>query len=102
MLIGVPKEVKPHEFRVGLTATSVKELVRHGHTVLVQGGAGGGIGHDDAVYRSSGATIVDTADEVYGQADLIVKVKELQPSEYALLRAGQVLMTYLHLAPDRQ
>jgi alanine dehydrogenase len=102
MLIGIPKEVKPHEFRVGLTATSVKELVRHGHTVLVQGGAGDGIGQDDAVYRSSGATIVDRAEEVYDQAELIVKVKELQPSEYALLRAGQVLMTYLHLAPDRQ
>jgi alanine dehydrogenase len=102
MLIGVPKEVKPHEFRVGLTATSVKELVRHGHTVLVQGGAGDGIGQDDAVYRSSGATIVDQVEEVYGQADLVVKVKELQPSEYALPRVGQVLMTYLHLAPDRQ
>jgi alanine dehydrogenase len=102
MLIGIPKEVKPHEFRVGLTATSVKELVRHGHTVLVQGGAGDGIGQDDAVYRSSGATIVDRAEEVYDQAELIVKVKELQPSEYALLRSGQVLMTYLHLAPDQQ
>ena len=102
MLIGIPKEVKPHEFRVGLTATSVKELVRHGHMVLVQGGAGAGIGQDDAVYRRAGATIVDRAEEVYGQAELIVKVKELQPSEYALLRAGQVLMTYLHLAPDRQ
>jgi alanine dehydrogenase len=101
MLIGVPQEVKPHEFRVGLTATSVQELVRHGHTVLVQGGAGDGIGQDEAVYRSAGATIVDTAEEVYGQADLIVKVKEVQPSEYALLRAGQVLFTYLHLAPDR-
>jgi len=72
MLIGVPKEVKPHEFRVGLTATSVKELVRHGHTVLVQRGVGDGIGQDDAVYRSSGATIVDRAEEVYGQADLSV------------------------------
>lgn len=102
MLIGVPQEVKIHEFRVGLTATSVKELVRSGHTVLVQTGAGDSIGQDDAVYRKSGATIVDRAEEVYGQADLIVKVKELQPSEYTLLRAGQVLMTYLHLAPDRQ
>ena len=101
MLIGVPKEVKTHEFRVGLTAASVKEVVRSGHTVLVQAGAGDGIGQDDAVYRSAGATVVDGAEEVYGQADLIVKVKELQPSEYALLRAGQVLMTYLHLAPDR-
>jgi alanine dehydrogenase len=102
MLIGVPKEVKAYEFRVGLTATSVKELVGSGHTVLVQAGAGDGIGQDDAVYRRAGATVVDGAKEVYGQADLIVKVKELQPSEYDLLRAGQVLMTYLHLAPDRQ
>jgi alanine dehydrogenase len=102
MLIGVPKEVKPHEFRVGLTATSVEELVRSGYTVLVQAGAGDGIGQDDAIYRRAGATVVDGAEDVYGQADLIVKVKELQPSEYALLRAGQVLFTYLHLAPDRQ
>lgn len=102
MLIGVPQEVKIHEFRVGLTATSVQELVQHGHTVLVQTGAGDAIGQDDDVYRRAGATVVDGAEEVYGQADLIVKVKELQTSEYALLRAGQVLFTYLHLAPDRQ
>lgn len=101
MLIGVPKEAKPYEFRVGLTAMSVKELVRHGHAVLVQGGTGDGIGQNDAVYHCAGATIVDGAAEVYGQADLIVKVKEVQPGEYALLRAGQVLFTYLHLAPDR-
>jgi hypothetical protein len=86
MLIGVPKEVKTHEFRVGLTATSVKELVGSGHSVMVQAGAGDGIGQDDAVYRRAGATVVDGAKEVYGQADLIVKVKELQPSEYDLLR----------------
>ncbi|MCL4722049.1 MAG: alanine dehydrogenase, partial [Gammaproteobacteria bacterium] len=100
MLIGVPTEIKQDEHRVGLTPTSVRELVHHGHQVLVQGKAGAGIGMRDVDYERAGATIVGTAAEVFGRADMIVKVKEPQANELALLRAGQVLFTYLHLAPD--
>ncbi|MBX9635338.1 MAG: alanine dehydrogenase [Magnetospirillum sp.] len=100
MRIGVPKEIKTHEYRVGLTPASVRELVHHGHEVVVETLAGDGIGCTDAAYRLVGATVVDTAAEVFAHADLVVKVKEPQPSEFGYLRAGQVLFTYLHLAPD--
>jgi alanine dehydrogenase len=100
MLVGVPKEIKNHEYRVGLTPTSVRELVHHGHKVLVETNAGGGIGFDDEAYRAVGAAIAGSAKEVFEKADMIVKVKEPQHEEYAMLREGQVLFTYLHLAPD--
>ena len=100
MKIGVPKEIKNHEYRVGLTPASVREFVAHGHSVLVQGGAGAAIGLDDAQYRAAGATLTDSAQEVFAAADMIVKVKEPQPQECAMLRPGQLLYTYLHLAPD--
>jgi alanine dehydrogenase len=100
MKVGVPKEIKNHEYRVGLTPASVREFVAHGHAVTVQAGAGAAIGLDDAQYRAAGAAIVDGAAEVFRTADMIVKVKEPQPQECALLRPGQVLYTYLHLAPD--
>lgn len=100
MRIGVPKEIKIGEYRVGLVPTSVRELVLHGHTVLVEHDAGAGIGFGDQVYRAAGATIAQSAAEVYQHADMIIKVKEPQPNEYGWLRPGQVLFTYLHLAPD--
>jgi alanine dehydrogenase len=100
MLIGVPKEIKVHEYRVGLTPAGVRELKAHGHAVLVQASAGAGIGIPDAQYQAAGAEIVDSAEEVFARADMIVKVKEPQPAECARLREGQVLFTYLHLAPD--
>lgn len=100
MRIGVPKEIKSHEYRVGLTPGSVRELVHHGHQVVVESKAGEGIGCSDAAYRAVGASVVDTAAEVFATADMVVKVKEPQPPEIALLREGQVLFTYLHLAPD--
>ncbi len=99
MQIGCPKEVKPQEFRVGLTPDAVREAVAHGHGVTVETGAGMGAGFADADYVAAGARIVATADEVFA-AEMIVKVKEPQPAERARLRAGQVLFTYLHLAPD--
>ena len=100
MLIGVPKEIKTHEYRVGLVPASVRELIHHGHRVLVESGAGVGIGFDDKGYRQAGARIVAGAAEVFAKADMIVKVKEPQPEECKRLREGQVLFTYLHLAPD--
>jgi alanine dehydrogenase len=100
MQVGVPKEVKIHEYRVGLVPASVRELVQRGHRVLVETGAGAGIGADDNAYRAAGATIAKTAAEVFARSDMIVKVKEPQPSEWAQLREGQILYTYLHLAPD--
>jgi alanine dehydrogenase len=100
MLIGLPKEIKNHEYRVGLTPASVRELTSHGHQVLVQTGAGAAIGLLDAQYLAAGATLVATAAEVFAAADMIVKVKEPQPQECAMLRPGQILYTYLHLAPD--
>lgn len=102
MRIGVPKEIKSHEYRVGLTPGSVRELVHHGHQVTVERSAGDGIGCSDAAYRAVGAQVVDSAAEVFAIADLVVKVKEPQPAEIARLREGQVLFTYLHLAPDAE
>ena len=100
MRIGVPKEIKVHEYRVGLTPGSVRELLAHGHSVIVETGLGDGIGCDDASYRCAGALVVDTAEEVWTRADLVVKVKEPQPAEIRWLREGQVVFAYLHLAPD--
>jgi alanine dehydrogenase len=100
MIIGVPKEIKNHEYRVGLTPGSVRELIEHGHSVLVETGAAVGIGMMDADYTRVGATISPTAQEVFANSELIVKVKEPQPAECRMLGAGQVLFTYLHLAPD--
>jgi alanine dehydrogenase len=100
MRIGVPKETKIHEYRVGLVPSSVRELVHAGHQILVEKGAGVGAGITDDAYRSVGAQIVDTADEVFATAELLVKVKEPQLPERKKLRPGQVLFTYLHLAPD--
>jgi alanine dehydrogenase len=100
MIVGTPKEIKNNEYRVGLTPESVFELAAHGHEVLVETGAGNGIGADDAAYLAAGARIVDTAAEVFASAEMIVKVKEPQPVERAMLRPDQILYTYLHLAPD--
>ena len=100
MIIGVPREIKVHEYRVGMTPASVGEAVTHGHAVLVQAGAGEGIGCGDAEYLAAGAEIVATAPEVFARAEMIIKVKEPQPGECAMLRPGQLLFTYLHLAPD--
>jgi len=100
MLVGVPKEIKNHEYRVGLTPQSARELVAHGHAVLIERSAGAGIGALDEEYRSAGASVVASADEVFARADLIVKVKEPQAIERKQLHEGQVLFTYLHLAPD--
>lgn len=100
MRIGLPREIKNHEYRVGLTPVSVRELCSHGHEVLVQTGAGAAIGLSDAQYLSAGARLMAQASEVFAQADMIVKVKEPQPQECAMLRPGQILFTYLHLAPD--
>src|SRR3990172_5556806 len=100
MLVGVPKEIKSHESRVGLTPQSARELAAHGHSVLVERDAGAGIGASDAEYRTAHAAGVDTADEIFSRAELIVKVKEPQEEERGKLRPGVVLFTYLHLAPD--
>ena len=99
MLIGVPKEMKIQEHRVGLAPGSVRELVHHGHRVVVESGAGAGVGFDDAAYEAAGARILPNAAEVFAAAELIVKVKEPQPAEMALLRAGQVAV---HLSPPRR
>ena len=100
MLIGVPREIKDHEYRVGLTPDSVNEVVLHGHDVIVEHDAGAGIGAGDADYAAVGAEIVDSAGAVFERAEMIVKVKEPLAAERAMLREGQVLFTYLHLAPD--
>ncbi len=100
MLVGVPKEIKNQESRVGLTPASVRELILRGHQVLVQQNAGAAIGLSDAMYEGAGASIVDTAREIFARAEMIVKVKEPQPEECAMLRENQILYTYLHLAPD--
>ncbi|KWV15063.1 alanine dehydrogenase [Xanthomonas translucens pv. translucens] len=100
MLVGVPKEIKNHEYRIGLTPAGVRELVLHGHQVLVQRDGGQAIGLTDADYERAGARLADDAASVFAQADMIVKVKEPQPDECALLRPEQLLFTYLHLAPD--
>ena len=100
MLIGVPREIKNHEYRVGLTPPAVRELVARGHELLVETGAGEGISASDDAYRAAGAHIAASGEEVFGSADMIVKVKEPQALERARLRPGQILFTYLHLAPD--
>ncbi len=100
MIIGVPREIKPQEHRVGMTPAGVRALVEDGHRVLVESGAGLGSGCDDARYRQAGAMLVDTPMEIYAAAELVVKVKEPLPPEYPLLRPGQLLFTFLHLAPD--
>ncbi len=100
MHVGTPAEIKNAEKRVGLTPASARELVAHGHDVIIQSGAGGGIGASDDDYRAVGAELVDTADEIFARADMVVKVKEPQAVERAMLREGQILFTYLHLAPD--
>jgi alanine dehydrogenase len=100
MLVGVPKEIKNHEYRVGLTPAVVAELSASGHQVLVEQGAGAGVGFDDSAYIDAGATIAADANEIFSAAEMIVKVKEPQPEECKKLRPGQLLFTYLHLAPD--
>jgi alanine dehydrogenase len=100
VLIGVPKEVKNHEYRVGLVPSSVRELIHHGHSVMIETTAGSGVGLSDDDYRNVGARIVDSAREIFETAEMVVKVKEPLPGEYAQLREGQLLFTYLHLAPD--
>ena len=100
MRVGVPSEIKVHEYRVGLTPGTVREYVAHGHQVVVQSGAGAGIMASDDAYRAAGAEIAATAAEIFAGCDMIVKVKEPQPSEWVQLRRGQLLFTYLHLAPD--
>src|SRR6185312_8966532 len=98
MRIGVPREIKVHEYRVGLVPAGVRELVAAGHEVLVETGAGSGIGVDDAQYRAAGASIAPNAAEVFARAELVVKVKEPQLAECQMRRPGQVLFAYLHLA----
>jgi alanine dehydrogenase len=100
MIVGTVREIKNHEYRVGLTPESVHELIAHGHQVLVESAAGEGIGAHDSLYERAGAMIIATAAEVFAAAEMIVKVKEPQPVERAMLRPGQILYTYLHLAPD--
>ena len=100
MLVGVPKEIKKQEYRVGLTPSSVRELIHHGHKVLIETKAGLGIGFTDADYRAAGAQIAKSAADVFAKAEMIVKVKEPQPKECEMLRKDQILFTYLHLAPD--
>ena len=100
MKIGCPKEIKPQEFRVGITPATAGEAVRHGHSVIIETGAGQGAGFSDADYEAAGATIASAAEEIFAEAEMIVKVKEPQATERKKLREGQVLFTYLHLAPD--
>src|SRR2546425_6973238 len=101
MIIGVPKEIKDHEFRVGLTPDGTRALVKAGHRVLVEAGAGAGSGRADPAYRAAGAEVVSNKVALFERADLIVKVKEPLPAEYPLFRKSQALFTYLHLAADR-
>ena len=100
MIIGCPREIKNHEYRVGLTPESARELTAHGHRVLIETGAGQGIGASDAHYRTAGAEVVADAATIFSTAEMVVKVKEPQAVERAMLRSGQILYTYLHLAPD--
>ncbi len=100
MLIGVPKEIKNHEYRIGLTPAGARELVAAGHRVMIQRDGGASIGLTDDSYEKCGAQIIDSAEEIFAKAEMIIKVKEPQPNECAMLREGQLLYTYLHLAPD--
>lgn len=100
MLIGVPKEIKNHEYRIGLSPAAVREYVAHGHSVIVENNGGAAIGFSNEDYIQAGASIVDNPEEIFAQAEMIVKVKEPQPHECKMLREGQILYTYLHLAPD--
>ena len=101
MLVGVPKEIKDNEFRVGITPAAVAELVHHGHEVIVETAAGTGSGSPDEEYVRAGGKIVPTGTDVFAQAEMIVKVKEPLPEEYPLLREGLILFTYLHLAASK-
>jgi len=100
MKIGVPKEIKNHEYRVGLSPASAKELIIHGHQVSIEAGAAAGIGLSDDVYTNLGATVVDSPEVIFAESEMIVKVKEPQANECKQLSKGQLLFTYLHLAPD--
>ena len=100
MLIGVPKEIKNHEYRIGLTPGGVRELVVNGHQVIVENNGGAAIGFSNEEYMAAGAKIIDSAEDIFATADMIIKVKEPQPNECKMLRADQILFTYLHLAPD--
>lgn len=102
LVVGVPKEIKDNENRISVVPDGVAELVHHGHSVLVEAGAGAGSRFSDEEYAAAGATVVSSADEVFAGADLIVKVKEPIPAEYHRFREGQQLFTYLHLAADKQ
>lgn len=102
MIIGVPKEIKNHEYRIGLTPAGVRELVANGHEVLVENNGGASIGFDNEQYTTAGARIIDSPEEIFATADMIIKVKEPQHNECRMLRQGQLLFTYLHLAPDPQ
>src|SRR5438445_7808859 len=101
MTVGVPKEIKGQEYRVALLPSGAYQLIKRGHTVVVERSAGAGAGYPDADYDQAGASLVADHGAVFEPADLVVKVKEPQPSEYALLRPGQILFTYLHLAANR-
>ena len=102
MIVGLPKEIKDNEYRVGLTPAGVRALTDASHQVIVQRSAGEGSGFDDALYQKAGAQIIESADDIWAQADMIVKVKEPIAPEYPRMREGQLLFTYLHLAPDKE
>src|SRR5262245_21669525 len=101
MIIGVPKEIKEQEYRVALLPSGVYQLARRGHEVLIERGAGAGAGYPDAEYETAGAKLVDSHTAIFARAELVVKVKEPLPAEFGLLRPGQILFTYLHLAASR-
>ena len=100
MIVGIPKEIKNHEYRIGMTPAGVRELINRGHQVLVETEGGAGVGFDNASYEAVGAQIVGSPEDIFAAADIIIKVKEPQPNECRMLRSGQILFTYLHLAPD--
>ncbi|MFZ9775068.1 MAG: alanine dehydrogenase, partial [Candidatus Nanopelagicaceae bacterium] len=102
MLVGVPREIKNHEYRVAITPAGVKEFINHGHKVIVETGAGNGSAISDDAYKAAGAEIVTTAADVWARAEMILKVKEPIAQEYPLMRQGQVLFTYLHLAASKE
>src|SRR5688572_1443681 len=101
MIVGLPKEIKEQEYRVAMLPSGAYQLIKRGHKVVVERGAGSGAGYPDAEYQEAGATLVDSHAAVFEQADLIVKVKEPLPAEFSLLRPGQILFTYLHLAASK-